>query len=199
MCSAMPCSQPAHIPVAAPLRLARAPGCIWTLLALGAAGNAERDGPRSITMRTNPRLSAFDALEGWPIGRFAPPGGTRARSASSPRRCSRRSAYSRARPVGGGGAVGIGRSSWSATADGYDLNPFDPYPSDRRDGAGARGLRGPVLARGRTGESVPRSRSAAYNAGPGAVAHYGGVPPYAETIEYIADIRERWSRIIRDR
>jgi soluble lytic murein transglycosylase-like protein len=40
---------------------------------------------------------------------------------------------------------------------------------------------------------------AAYNAGPGAVEKYGGVPPYAETIAYIADIRERWSRIVRDR
>jgi hypothetical protein len=28
---------------------------------------------------------------------------------------------------------------------------------------------------------------------------YGGVPPYPETIEYIADITERWSRIVRDR
>jgi len=31
------------------------------------------------------------------------------------------------------------------------------------------------------------------------VAKYGGVPPYAETLGYISDIRERWSRIVRDR
>lgn len=37
---------------------------------------------------------------------------------------------------------------------------------------------------------------AAYNAGPGAVAAYRGVPPYAETREYITDIRDRWSRIV---
>ncbi|HEY4440884.1 MAG TPA: lytic transglycosylase domain-containing protein, partial [Candidatus Elarobacter sp.] len=37
---------------------------------------------------------------------------------------------------------------------------------------------------------------AAYNAGPGTVAYYHGVPPYAETREYIADINDRWSRIV---
>ncbi|HYZ17154.1 MAG TPA: lytic transglycosylase domain-containing protein [Candidatus Acidoferrum sp.] len=38
--------------------------------------------------------------------------------------------------------------------------------------------------------------AAAYNAGPGAVRAYGGVPPYPETREYIALILERWSRIV---
>ncbi len=37
---------------------------------------------------------------------------------------------------------------------------------------------------------------AAYNAGPLAIDHYGGVPPYAETRGYIQDIRDRWSRIV---
>ncbi len=39
---------------------------------------------------------------------------------------------------------------------------------------------------------------AAYNAGPGVVARYRGVPPYPETIGYIGDIYDRWSRIDRD-
>ncbi len=36
---------------------------------------------------------------------------------------------------------------------------------------------------------------AAYNAGPGAVDEYHGIPPYAETREYINDIVDRWAKI----
>jgi soluble lytic murein transglycosylase-like protein len=148
---------------------------------------------RSI-MRTNPRLSAFDALL------LA----DRTLRAAAENRIDpgflaatllQESAFD-PQAISWAGAAGIGQFMVD-TADGYGIDPFDPEPAID---ATAR-LLGAYVARYRAqGAADPFALAlAAYNAGPAAVEHYGGIPPYAETIEYISDIRERWSRIVRDR
>ena len=78
------------------------------------------------------------------------------------------------------GAQGIAQFM-PATAAGMGLrDPFDPAQAIP---AAARLLSGHVRAFG----SVPLAL-AAYNAGPGAVQRYGGVPPYAETQAYVARV-----------
>lgn len=61
-------------------------------------------------------------------------------------------------------------------------------PHDREDNirGGARYLRQQIDRFG----SVPLAL-AAYNAGPGAVLRYGGIPPYRETQTYVASILAR--------
>lgn len=78
------------------------------------------------------------------------------------------------------GAQGIAQFM-PATARGMGLaDPFDP---DQAIPAAGRLLGGHVRSFG----SVPLAL-AAYNAGPGAVQRYGGVPPYAETQAYVAKV-----------
>ena len=95
------------------------------------------------------------------------------------------------RAISSAGAVGIAQFTLD-TADSYGVNPFDPFDAIN----GAARLLGSYYR-----EYVPEyddafaTALAAYNAGPGAVAKYHGVPPYAETKEYVALIYERWARI----
>jgi hypothetical protein len=61
----------------------------------------------------------------------------------------------------------------------------DPYSAQQSIGAGARHLKRLDLRYHGDLSLV----AAAYNAGSGAVARYGGVPPYAETQAYVAKVR----------
>jgi cell wall-associated NlpC family hydrolase len=67
-----------------------------------------------------------------------------------------------------------------STASGLGVNPWDPAQAVQ----GAGQLLSSYLTRF---GSVPLAL-AAYNAGPGAVEQYGGIPPYPETQNYVAKI-----------
>ncbi|MES2494235.1 MAG: lytic transglycosylase domain-containing protein [Pseudomonadota bacterium] len=81
------------------------------------------------------------------------------------------------------GAIGI-MQLMPGTAASLGVNPHDPLANI--DGGAAYFAR--QLATFRT---VPLAL-AAYNAGPGAVARYRGVPPYDETRRYVGSILRRW-------
>ena len=66
----------------------------------------------------------------------------------------------------------------------------DPFASRQSIDGGARFLR--VLLRRYKGDFV--LAAAAYNAGMGAVAKFGGVPPYAETRAYVGKVRALHAR-----
>lgn len=78
------------------------------------------------------------------------------------------------------GAIGIAQFM-PATAAGLGIDPWDPWQSLR----GAARLMRSYLDRYAWSYELAL---AAYNAGPGAVAKYGGVPPYPETQKYIRAI-----------
>jgi hypothetical protein len=92
------------------------------------------------------------------------------------------------------GAVGIAQFTLDTAAD-EGVDPFDWADAMR----GSGNLLGRYVAYydGRYPDPYAATL-AAYNAGPGTVAYYKGVPPYAETREYIGDIYDRWARLIRD-
>lgn len=81
--------------------------------------------------------------------------------------------------VSSAGAIGL-TQLMPGTAEGLGVDPYDPYQNLV---GGATYLKQQYDRFG----SWPLAL-AAYNAGPGAVEKYGGVPPYAETQNYVARI-----------
>lgn len=77
------------------------------------------------------------------------------------------------------GAIGIAQLM-PGTAAGLGIDPWDPYASLT---AAARLMRSYLDRFGDYALAL-----AAYNAGPGAVERYGGVPPFAETQSYVTTI-----------
>lgn len=81
------------------------------------------------------------------------------------------------------GALGL-MQLMPGTAAQLGVNPYD---ADQNIRGGARYLRQQIDRFG----SIPLAL-AAYNAGPGAVLRYGGIPPYRETQNYVTTILGRW-------
>jgi soluble lytic murein transglycosylase-like protein len=92
------------------------------------------------------------------------------------------------------GAVGIGQFTLE-TADRIGIDPFDWRDAMR---GSAKLLRDYVDGYAALYPDPYAATLAAYNAGPGAVARYRGVPPYPETTAYVDDIYDRWARIVND-
>jgi len=84
--------------------------------------------------------------------------------------------------VSSAGAVGL-MQFMPSTARGLGVNPLDPASSI--NGA-AKYLSGLQNQFGSTALAL-----AAYNAGPGAVSRYGGIPPYAETQNYVRAVTSK--------
>jgi soluble lytic murein transglycosylase-like protein len=81
----------------------------------------------------------------------------------------------------GAGALGLTQLMPGTAASLGVTNPLDPAQSLQ---GGAKYLRQQLDRFG----GDERLALAAYNAGPGAVARYGGVPPYAETQNYVNNV-----------
>lgn len=89
------------------------------------------------------------------------------------------------------GAVGIAQLMPDTAAQ-YGLNPYNQYENIE---AGVYYL-ADNLNRYSGSEWQATYALAAYNAGPGAVDQYGGVPPYSETINYVNSISDRYSQLL---
>jgi soluble lytic murein transglycosylase-like protein len=69
----------------------------------------------------------------------------------------------------------------------------DPHDPEQNAEAGARYLRD-LLQKYENDPHQVSKAVAAYNAGPGAVDKYHGVPPYAETIQYVNRVLKQYEK-----
>ncbi|MEA2688354.1 MAG: hypothetical protein QOJ39_3541 [Candidatus Eremiobacteraeota bacterium] len=142
-------------------------------------------------MRTNPRIGAVDALLlGTNVLEAARANGLPPQFLAAT--LLQESAFDPS-AVSSAGAVGIAQFT-VPTATEYGVDPWEPRSAIA---GAARVLAAYVYDyRDREDDDPYALALAAYNAGPAAVAHYHGVPPYAETRDYITDVRDRWSRMV---
>lgn len=87
------------------------------------------------------------------------------------------------------GAIGL-MQLMPETARELGVDPRDPHQNAE---GGAEYLRA-LLAKYESNPDQVLLALAAYNAGPAAVDHYHGVPPYRETREYILRVLKEWDR-----
>jgi soluble lytic murein transglycosylase-like protein len=87
------------------------------------------------------------------------------------------------------GAIGL-MQLMPSTARDYGADPKDPQQNVE---AGTRYLRDLLLKYQHDDHQVIRAL-AAYNAGPGAVDRYHGVPPYRETLAYITRVLKKYAK-----
>jgi soluble lytic murein transglycosylase-like protein len=90
------------------------------------------------------------------------------------------------------GAIGLGQLM-PATAQHLGVDPNDPVDNLRGTVAHLAYLIRTYAPYGPSGRYV--LALSAYNAGEGAVARYGGMPPYAETRAYVRDVVALWRRL----
>ncbi|HLG99445.1 MAG TPA: lytic transglycosylase domain-containing protein [Bryobacteraceae bacterium] len=87
------------------------------------------------------------------------------------------------------GAIGL-MQLMPKTAAELNANPYDPAQNAE---AGAQYLRELLLKYQNDPHQVLKA-IAAYNAGPAAVDKYKGIPPYAETVEYVRRVLKEYER-----